>query len=64
MVLTSTTTTNPKLLILEFGATALAVAVSFAWPQIGAGEKLLQYYRDRKAWLVEPDAVPVRMTPY
>ncbi len=26
-------------------------------------EKLLQYYRDRKAWLVEPDAVPVRMTP-
>jgi hypothetical protein len=26
--------------------------------------ELLQYYRDRKAWLVEPDATPVRVTPY
>jgi len=25
---------------------------------------LLRYYRDRKAWLVEPDAMPARMTPY
>ena len=26
--------------------------------------ELLQYYRDRKAWLVEPDAIPARITPY
>ena len=37
MMLTSATSTNPRLLTLEFGATALAVAISFAWPQIGAG---------------------------
>ena len=26
--------------------------------------ELIRYYRDRKAWLVEPDASPVRVTPY
>jgi len=27
-------------------------------------EKLLRYYPDRKAWLLEPDAKPVRLKPY
>lgn len=27
-------------------------------------EKLLRYYPDRTAWIVEPDAVPPRLTPY
>ncbi len=27
-------------------------------------EKLKQYYPDRTAWLVEPDALPPRLTPY
>ncbi len=27
-------------------------------------QKLLQYYRDRKAWLVEPDFNPPRISPY
>ena len=27
-------------------------------------EKLLRYYPDRTAWLLEPDARPVRLTPY
>jgi hypothetical protein len=26
--------------------------------------ELLRYYRDRTVWLVEPDAEPVRVTPY
>jgi hypothetical protein len=36
MVLSSSNATSPTLLILEFSTTALALAVSFAWP--GAGE--------------------------
>lgn len=27
-------------------------------------QKLLKYYRNRTAWLIEPDANPVRITPY
>jgi len=27
-------------------------------------EKLLRYYPDRTAWLIEPDAWPPRLTPY
>jgi hypothetical protein len=27
-------------------------------------EELLEYYRNRKAWLIEPDTDPVRVTPY
>lgn len=27
-------------------------------------QKLMRYYANRKAWLVEPDAVPARVTPY
>ena len=26
--------------------------------------ELIHYYRDRSAWLVEPDAIPARITPY
>ncbi len=29
-----------------------------------SNEKLLKYFRDRVAWLVEPDEVPARITPY
>jgi hypothetical protein len=49
----------------------------YNWPDIdhskvvwardmGAEEnlKLIQYYRDRAVWLVEPDARPVRVSPY
>jgi hypothetical protein len=35
MVLSSSDATSPTLLILEFSTTALALAVSFAWPGIG-----------------------------
>ena len=27
-------------------------------------EKLKRYYPDRTAWLIEPDALPPRLTPY
>ena len=39
--------------------------VIWAW-DMGAADnlKLLQYYRDRKAWLVEPDTKPVTLIPY
>jgi len=36
MVLSSASRTNPKLLILEFGLTAIATATAFAWPQLCA----------------------------
>jgi hypothetical protein len=26
--------------------------------------ELLDYYRGRKAWLIEPDETPVRVSPY
>ncbi len=26
--------------------------------------ELIRYYGDRKVWLVEPDAIPARITPY
>ena len=26
--------------------------------------ELLHYYRNRQVWLVEPDAIPARVTPY
>jgi hypothetical protein len=26
--------------------------------------ELLHYYRNRRVWLVEPDAIPARVTPY
>ena len=29
-----------------------------------SNQELLDYYKDRKAWLVEPDAKPVKLTPY
>jgi len=29
-----------------------------------SNRELLHYYRNRKAWLVEPDTTPVRVTPY
>ncbi len=29
-----------------------------------ANAELIRYYRDRKVWLVEPDAVPARVSPY
>lgn len=35
MVLSSDATTSPTLLILEFGLTAFAFAISYAWPGIG-----------------------------
>ncbi len=37
MVLTTANTTSPQLLILEFGLTAMAAAISFAWPGLGGG---------------------------
>ena len=30
----------------------------------GENEKLTSYYPDRKVWLMEPDALPPRLTPY
>lgn len=27
-------------------------------------QELIRYYRDRSVWLVEPDAIPARITPY
>jgi hypothetical protein len=29
-----------------------------------ANFELIRYYKDRKVWLVEPDAIPARITPY
>jgi len=29
-----------------------------------ANADLIHYYRDRKIWLLEPDMVPVRLSPY
>ncbi len=29
-----------------------------------SNRKLLDYYRDRKAWLIQPDADPIALTPY
>jgi len=29
-----------------------------------AMQELLQYYRSRRVWLVEPDAVPATVAPY
>ena len=26
--------------------------------------ELIRYYKDRKVWLVEPDAIPARISPY
>jgi hypothetical protein len=26
--------------------------------------ELIHYYKDRKVWLVEPDEIPARVTPY
>jgi len=37
MLLPSANTPNPRLLILEFGFTAIATALAFAWPKMGAG---------------------------
>ena len=27
-------------------------------------ERLIHYFKDRKVWLVQPDEVPVQLTPY
>jgi hypothetical protein len=27
-------------------------------------QELIRYYRDRSVWLVEPDAIPARVSPY
>ena len=34
--------------------------------EMGAADnlELMRYYADRKAWLVEPDSIPARLTPY
>ena len=42
-------------------------AAKIVWArELGADEnkKLIEYFKDRRVWLVEPDEVPARITPY
>lgn len=42
-------------------------AAKVVWArEMGAveNERLLEYFKDRRAWLVEPDAVPAKVSPY
>ena len=43
------------------------MAPSVVWARdmgVAKNQELIDYYKDRKVWLVEPDERPVRVTPY